>query len=270
MIDIHVHLQDPCLFGHIDAILVEAQRLGVQRLVCNATGPADWQAVATLARRFPFVIPCFGIHPWFVADAAPDWEDRLRDLLLSHPSAVGEIGIDRWINPRDEAAQDRLFRQQLQIAHDLRRPAMIHCLRAWGWLTDVLSSQPLPPAILIHSYSGSVDLIKPLCAHNAFFSFSGTVFEPRRQSARDALLAVPPDRLLLETDAPDMLPPPEHRTHTAPDDAGQPRNHPANLPRIYQSVADLLQLPLEQLTLQLRNNAAALLGDLFDDAPDPA
>lgn len=270
MIDIHVHLQDPCLHQHLDAILAQTQRLGVATLVCNGTTPSDWPTVRALAEQHRCVIPCFGIHPWYVSHAPPGWEDQLVSLLTSQNAAVGEIGIDRWIEPRDESRQEDIFRRQLRIAHDLRRPAMIHCLRAWAWLQQILAEEKLPPAMLIHSYGGSVELIEELVAYNAFFSFSGSIFEPRREKARAALLAVPPDRLLLETDAPDMLPPESHRTHQAIDDTGAVRNHPANLARIYEGVAQLLGCSITQLQQQLAANAARLLGDLLDDNPETA
>jgi TatD DNase family protein len=232
-------------------------------MVCNGTHPDDWLDVATLAERFPEILPCFGVHPWHIDKAGEAWESELRDFLARHPGAIGECGLDRWIEPRDESLQETIFRRQLVIAHELQLPIMIHCLRAWGWMLDVLNSQPLPPAMLIHSFGGSAELIAPLSAMNAYFSFSGNIHEPKRQRLRDALLAVPRDRLLLETDAPAMLPPEPWRTHTVTDAKGQMLNHPANLPRVYEAAAGLLGVNSADLATQLEANARRFLGALL-------
>jgi TatD DNase family protein len=264
LIDIHCHLQDSPLREQSESVFSEIRRVAVSRLVCNGESPDDWPHVADLANRYPEVLPCFGVHPWFVHEAGDNWEPLLRDYLARYPAALGECGIDRWVEPRDEALQERLFRRQLQIAAELDLPIMIHVLRAWGWFTDILASEPkLPSRMLLHSYGGSPDLIKSFAAHGCYFSFSGNIVEPKRQKLRDALSAVPLDRLLIETDAPAMLPPEGFRTHQATRPNGEIVNHPANLPLIYTHIANHLRCPREQLEHQVEQNARTLLGGLL-------
>ncbi len=262
-IDAHLHLADPAFSDGISAVLSAARAAGVSWFVVNATGPDDWERVAILAREHPGVIPCFGAHPWFVAGLPPDWTQQLWRRLREQPSAVGEVGIDCWIEPRDEATQERVFMTQLDMARELERPVMVHCLRAWGWLMDLLSERsPLPAGMLIHAYGGPVELIKPLVRHNAYFSFAGNIFETKRHTARAAAAAVPLDRLLLETDAPDMLPPPDYRllVHRRNE---KEHNHPANLPKILEGVARLRGHSTEALADAVMANARRLLGDLL-------
>lgn len=256
LIDSHLHLQDPNLLPDCQAILQRAAQAGVVRFICNGTCEADWPLVAQLARQHPPIIPCFGLHPWHVNQRSEHWASALERFLDQIPSGVGEIGLDRWIEGRDEPAQEQVFRLQLQLARQRRRPVMIHCLRAWGWLMDVLKSEAvLPGGFLLHAYGGPVELIGPLAERGAYFSFAGNVFEAKRASARAALAAVPLDRLLIETDAPDMLPPPEYRLHTLRGPDGKLHNEPANLPAILRGAAQLRSMPEGQLAQTLWQNA---------------
>ncbi len=263
LLDAHLHLADPAFADELPAILAAARAAGVSYFVANATCPADWSAVSRIALDHPGVIPCFGVHPWFVANLPPDWLDQLEQRLSQQPSAIGEIGIDRWIEPRDESVQERVFLAQLDLAARLHRPAMVHCLRAWGWLMDLLNTRPPNPAgILIHAYGGPADLIEPLIRHNAWFSFAGNIFEPKRHTARAAVVAVPLERLLVETDSPDMLPPPEFRSTTHRHN-GKDHNHPANLPLILGGIARLRGQSPDDLAAAVFENARRLFGSLL-------
>jgi TatD DNase family protein len=264
LVDAHLHLQFPELLGDVDIVVKRAKEAGVTAMVCNGTSPADWPVVADLARRHRCIIPCFGVHPWHVAQATAGWEDQLNRHLDAMPSAVGEIGIDRWIEPRDEMLQERVFRRQLAIARERRLPVMIHCLRAWDWLMQILASEPpLPAGMLIHAYGGSVEMIPRLSKRGALFSFTGATFEPRRQKLRDALRAVPRDRLLAETDAPSMLPPEGLRVEP-PTCRGVPvPNEPGNLPLIVRAMAGERGEDETELRQAMGQNAARLLGALL-------
>ena len=260
LVDCHVHLQEPAIRRDIGRVLAEARSAGVVRWFCNGSTEADWPVVAQLARDHEGIVPCFGLHPWYIGERSVRWMQTLEHLLDELPGAcVGEIGIDRWIEPRDEAGQDDVFRAQLDIAAQKNRPVMIHCLRGWGWLMDVLRSRKaVAPAMLIHAYGGSVELIKPLAEMGAYFSFAGNIFEPKRETAREAVKAVPLDRLLIETDAPDMLPPTGHRTHDLELD-GKPQNHPANLRVILRGIAQLRDMDEETLAGVIWQNAARVV-----------
>ncbi len=265
LIDAHVHLQEPVLLDRLSEVMGTCRQEGVRLMLCNGTKPSDWADVAAISSRFPEVLPCFAVHPWYVAEAGELWEVELRDFLSRYPSAVGECGIDRWIEPRDEALQERIFRRHLQIAAELERPCMVHCLRGWGWLMDILTSEEkLPPAMLIHSYGGSLELIEPLRKMNAYFSFAGSIFESKREKLREAAKAVPLDRLLVETDAPALTPPEERRRYQVVTPEGEVQNHPGNLPLVYHGLAELLGMEASDLEQQVEANARGFLGDLFD------
>lgn len=256
LVDSHLHLQDYDVGTDIASMVENASAVGVSYMVCNGTSVESWPIVRGFAETYPQVIPCFGLHPWFIPGRSQEWLPILESFVESMPSGVGEIGLDRLREPCDKSLQEEAFRVQLDIARRYERPAMIHCVRAWGWLTDILRSESeLPCGMLIHSYGGSVDLIEPLTGMGAYFSFSGKVLYTNYERARKSLLAVPPDRLLIETDAPCMLPPEQYRVGTIRASDGGEYNLPVNLPSILGGIAELLGESPESLSERLWQNS---------------
>lgn len=268
LIDCHLHLQDPALLLELDEVLDRARDAGVRRFVCNGSREDDWEVVASIADDHPDVIPCFGLHPWYVKGRSDSWLEDLEAFLRERPSAVGEIGLDRWKEGRDEAAQEEVFRAQLDLARRLGRPVMVHCLQAWGWLQDILGSEPArPPGMLIHAYGGPADLLGPLAKLGAYFSFAGDTLFEHKKTKQESARAVPLDRILLETDAPDILPPPEYRTFELEDVDGSEKTDPSCLRAILGGVARLRGEDEATLATAVWENARRLFGDLFPEAP---
>jgi TatD DNase family protein len=265
LIDCHLHLQDECFAPDLPAVIARAQAAGVRIFICNGASQSDWPTVLSLARSNSAIIPCFGVHPWYAPSCAPYWLAELKHFLTAVPSGVGETGLDRYIEPRNENVQEDIFRAQLSLAAELGRPVTIHCVQAWGWMMDILRShRPLPDRMLFHSYGGSADLIKPLAAMGAYFSYAGNLLRDKAVRRREALVATPPDRLLLETDSPDISPP--RRFCLAADGKtteGKPRNEPANLAGIVDGAAEHLSIPYDELCGRLMANARNLFGELI-------
>lgn len=251
-IDAHNHLQDPRL-GAQDAIIRTMRDAGIEKCIVNATREDDWPKVESLAADHPnFIIPAFGIHPWHAHTACHGWQDRLTALLRKHPHAsIGECGLDRWVDNPSIEIQLPIFTDQLRIARELNRPVTIHCLRAWDPLFDAFNQQEPPEKFLLHSFNGSIEIARRLIPLGARFSFSGYFLKPEKARIIDVFRELPHDRILLETDAPDMTPPSGCRTHPLTDNI----NHPANLPAIGGALAMALQINSEQLANLTNNNA---------------
>ena len=266
LIDCHVHLQDEAFDQDRAQVIEDAAQAGVGTFVCNGTHPGDWPRVAALAHADRRILPCFGLHPWHV-NACKDtsWARELETVLADVPAGGGEIGLDRWIADYDLEAQVQAFRVQLALARDLGRPAMIHCLKAWGCLLEELQRfGSFPQGLLIHGYGGAAELVRPLIELNAWISFSGTVLAERKTHAREALAQVPLERLLIETDAPDMAPPPPFRCDPhIRTDQGRYRNIPANLPAILEGIAALRQIDAGALAQAVYTNCHRLLKGLL-------
>jgi len=250
-IDAHNHLQDPRL-GDPGPVVAAMKRSGVIRCVVNATREADWTAVENLATGEPdFIVPAFGIHPWHAHTAGAGWQEKLRSLLARHPQAsIGECGLDQWVTDPSTEIQRPVFIDQLRLARELDRTLTIHCLKAWGALFDCFAEAPPPPRFLMHSFGGSIETARRLLPLGAFFSFSGHFLHPRKSAVLDVFRQLPHDRILLETDAPDMLPPSEVIAHPLPEN----HNHPANLSAIGDALAAALAMTPEDLAEITRDN----------------
>ena len=261
MIDAHNHLSDPRLKPFRDEIVADLQRLGVRAAVVNSASEQDWEEISSLACDYPWVIPAFGIHPWHAAQAADGWQERLRQRLDLHSnSALGEIGLDRWMHSPDIPLQLEAFSFQLSLAAERNRPASIHCLKAWGLLLETLQSQQLPSCgFLLHSYSGPQEMIHSFAKLGAYFSFSPYFLRETKAAQRAAFAAVPMDRLLAETDAPDMGPPEERNLHPIREN-NEALNHPANIEVAYAGLAELRGISFESLEETLAENFQNLFG----------
>jgi TatD DNase family protein len=196
-----------------------------------------------------------------VRERGPCWLEELRAWLLAFPDApVGEIGLDRWIENPDLEAQIVCFRAQVGLAQELDRPATLHCLRAWGLLVEQLRAQRPPTrGFLLHSYGGPAEMIPLFVKMGAYFSLSPYFGHARKAQQRAVFAAVPLDRLLAETDAPDMWPPDEQNPHPLSCD-GQPINHPANLRVSYELLARVRGMSVEDLAAQVEENYRRLFG----------
>ena len=244
-----------------EELIAEAGRAGVVRMVVNGSCEEDWPMVAELAREFPQVLPSFGYHPWYLSERTSQWQSCLVGFLDANGGAVGEIGLDRWKAELPYEGQEEAFVWQLRLATARNLAVSIHCLQAWGRLHELLRANPRPErGFLLHSYGGSMEMVDSLARLGAFFSFPGYYIHERKTRQREAFRHVPIDRLLIETDAPDQLPPDSHIRFPLRDPAGQAINHPANLPAIYDFVARERGMPRDDLGGQIEDNFHRLFG----------
>jgi TatD DNase family protein len=260
--DAHNHLQDERLALHWEQIAVQLPALGVVRGVVAGSGEEDWPQVAELARQYPWVLPSFGVHPWYVKEQSEHWRSKLEGYLQQFQQAgVGEIGLDRWIENADVAMQVKFFTEQLGMAARDNRPATIHCLRAFGLLEETLRDSPRPErGFLLHSYGGPAEMVESFAKLGAYFSVSPYFLHERKARQWGIFRAVPIERLLLETDAPDMWPPDEINPRRMSDAAGKSINHPANIELMYHAMARLRGMSLEALAQQVEQNFVTLFG----------
>ncbi len=265
LFDAHCHLQDARLLADWPAVLRRAAAAGVAGVQCCGCTEQDWPLVAELARgqeadaaQRPAlrIFPSFGLHPCHIAGHSQDWLRVLEDQLSRQPAGIGEIGLDRLVAGRDDLEQGKIFVGQLELARRMRRPVTIHCRRAWGRLLEILRRDGLPPAgLMVHAWSGSLEVLEELLELGAYVSFAGNITFPHHQRARRALLAMPADRLLLETDSPDLL----------PAGAAGEWNEPANLGIVFHAAAELRGVPDGTLAEALRGNIRRFLGGLITD-----
>jgi TatD DNase family protein len=262
-LDAHNHLHDARFAPHRERFLPELAQLPVKSAVVNGTRESDWPDVRAMADEHPWIIPSFGLHPWYVVQRSGNWPDALREALTADArAAVGEIGLDRWIEGHDIAVQMPVFLTQYRIAEELNRPATIHCIRAWGLLWDAIRNEPPPHrGFLLHAYGGPTEMITGFVKLGAYFSFSPYFLHERKAAQREAFRAIPSERLLVETDAPDLRPPDETNPRPLKDSNGEPINHPANIEVAYRGLASIREEDLDSLGGIVAENFARLFGE---------
>ncbi len=264
LFDAHNHLHDARLRPHREEADRALASIGCAGAMVNGTHEQDWPEVTAFAATRPWVHVSLGLHPWHAPGRTPQWLDQLRDALhAAGPRAgVGEIGLDTWIEGHDLDDQREVLRAQLQLAADENRAATVHCIQAWGPLLDLLRAAPLPErGFLLHAYGGSAEMVPPFARLGAYFSFNPAHLAAKKHARREVFRHIPAERLLVETDAPDMSPPPEYtRYPLPPDDSGRAPNHPAHLAVTYEELARLRGWPLEALASTAEENFHRLFG----------
>jgi TatD DNase family protein len=288
MYDAHLHLQDERFDACRNAVIAAALAAGVTGGCCCGSAPEDWEAVSRIrnsacgarslgphapasalpfpdsTRRTPhpefFILPAFGVHPWHAANLPADWLTQLEELLVRHPEApVGEIGIDGLRDDPSRDAQRQVLCAQLELAARLHRPVVLHGARAWGELLAIVKPfAPRLPGFVTHAFSGSDDILREIVALGGFLSFAGAVCNPAARRVRAAAAAAPAERLLLETDAPDMIPMVQgsgFRVQGVESGVSRTINHPANLVYVARAVAELRGTPVEEIAALTTANA---------------
>jgi TatD DNase family protein len=260
LFDAHNHLQDERLDPWRHEIVSQMPQTGLAEMVVNGSCEEDWPQVAELTRQHAWMRPAFGLHPWYVKQRGSEWLTVLRSHLEAHPNAiVGEIGLDRWIENPDIEAQLDCFRAQMALAVELERPATIHCLRAFGLLEETLRSIPRPPrGFLLHSYGGPAEMVPAFIQLGAYFSISPYFAHPRKAAQLATFAKIPLERLLTETDAPDMWPPDDLNPHLLQTTDGAALNHPFNIRVSYEILAKIRSIPLEDLQSSIAKNYRTL------------
>lgn len=252
LFDTHCHLDDPRFDEDRDALIHNLPGEGVHACLTCGCDLVSSRASIELARKHPCVFAAAGIHPHEAAKARREDLDAL-PALLADPRAValGEIGLDFYYDFSPREVQRDLLTKQLDLAYELNKPVVLHVRDAHGEMISLLENRRarLPGGVL-HSYSGSAESAGQYLAMGFHISFSGTITFKNADKVRRAALAVPLDRLLIETDSPYLAPVP-HR--------GQ-RNNPALVRHVCDKLAALFDMPSEDMARITRDNAQRLFG----------
>jgi TatD DNase family protein len=249
LVDSHCHLDDRQFDPDREAVIGRALQAGVSGMLAIGTGdgPPDLEAAIRLAEAFPQVWATVGVHPHDARKATPDTWRHMRELL-SHPKvvAVGEIGLDYYYDNSPRRTQRAVFLAQLELAAEARKPVIIHTREAWEETLSLLRTHWAPTGFggVFHCFSGGPAEAREALELGFYLGFGGIVTFPKAEPVREAARHVPPDRLLLETDAPYLAPVP-HRGK---------RNEPAFLLETARALAAVRGEPPEALAAATTRN----------------
>lgn len=260
LIDTHIHLDAAEFDPDREFLIGEARQAGVGGFVVPGVSREGFDAVQALARRHPDIQCALGLHPMYVDQAGDDDLDVLRGRLAQGGVvAVGEIGLDGWITPRDDARQLHFFVAQLRLAREFGLPVILHVRRAIDPILKQLRGIEVPGGIA-HAFNGSRQQADTLLAMGFKLGFGGTLSYEGSRRIRALATELPETALVLETDAPDI----------APSWSADRRTRPADLARYARLLAELRGVPLQHLAECTTHNARQALPGLKTVDTQPA
>lgn len=229
LIDTHCHLDDASFDADRAAALDRARAAGVVAQILPAVDAASWPKLRGVADPQRGLYAAYGLHPMYLPEHRPEHLAWLREWLTrERPVAVGECGLDFYVEGLDRAAQADYLVAQLRLAREFDLPVILHARRA---LDEVMKQLRRLPGLrgVVHSFSGSLQQAEQLLAMGFCIGLGGPLTYPRAQRLRGVAARLPVEALLLETDAPDQ-PGIAHRGE---------RNEPAYLDEVLAVLAEL-------------------------------
>lgn len=252
LVDTHCHLDAAEFDTDRDAVAAAARAAGVGAIVVPAVERANFGAVASVCRDYPGCVAAYGIHPMYVDRAREEDLAALHDVVRrERPLAIGEIGLDAFAEPRDDARQEVYLAAQLRIAREAGLPVLLHVRRAVDRVLKHLRACRVPGGIA-HAFNGSRQQADEFIGLGFKLGFGGAMTFERATRIRELAAALPLDAIVLETDAPDIPP------HWL----GGGRNAPDQLPRIAAVLARLRGMDTDAVAVATTANARAALPGL--------
>jgi TatD DNase family protein len=245
--DSHCHLDDPRLFPYLGRLIPAAGAAGVTGFLVPGVAPEGWGTISMLSAAYPQVHPAFGVHPMHAELLTPKAVSDLGQLAGS-ASAIGEIGLDYLIPSPSRQVQQQAFRTQLRIAAKAQLPVLLHCRKAFADLLNIIDEEGFCCGGVMHAFSGSLETARDCLRRGLHISLAGSVTYANARRPVEVAAEIPLERLLLETDAPDLAPEP-HRGSV---------NLPSYLLETASRVAQVRGVTLGELGRTTTDNAARL------------
>lgn len=255
LIDTHTHLDFPDFDADRAQVLENCRALGVERLVVLGVYQRNWQRVWDQTLTNPMLHAAFGLHPVYINEHREEhvaelgeWLSRLR----GHPQlcAIGEIGLDYYLEHLDRERQRQVFEAQLKLAAEFDLPPLLHVRRSHADVIAILKRHKLKRSGVVHAFAGSREEAREYIRLGFRLGLGGAGTWPQALRMHRVLAELPLESVVLETDAPDMAP------AMFPDQ----RNSPEHLPAICQALAGLMGVEAEQLAQASTRNAFEVFG----------
>ncbi len=255
IVDTHAHLHDREFENDFQDVLTRATQVGVARIVLIGEDVANSLAAVAKAKAHPDVCwASVGLHPHRAKDFAPGVVEELAGLATSHSQvvAIGEIGLDFHYDFATPDEQLPAFRAQVELAHELKLPVVVHCREAYdvalAILKDYAARAPSAPWGVMHCFFGTLDQAKAFYDMGLLLGIGGSVTFKKAEGVHEVVREMPIEAMVLETDAPYMAPVPYRGK----------RNEPCYLPKVIQRIAELKNLSAEEVASATTRNARRL------------
>jgi TatD DNase family protein len=258
LLDIGANLTHESFQHDLDAVLQRAHAQGVSRMMVTGASLDGSKHALALAKAHPNTLfATAGVHPHHAIDYDDATDARLRELALD-PSvrAIGETGLDYNRNYSPQDVQLQVFERQLQIAVDMRKPLFLHQRDAHGDFIALLRRyRDKVPAAVVHCFTDSGDALRDYLALDCHIGITGWICDERRGThLRELVREIPANRLMIETDAPYLLP------RTVRPQPAHRRNEPMYLRHICEEIARDRGEPVELTATNSTATAHAFFG----------
>ena len=256
MIDSHCHLADEVFAPDLDAVVARAKDAGLERVmvILEAGNPTEAAQATHVERLWPETRFAIGVHPHQAHQFADNPERAaamVQEQLAATPNAraVGEIGLDYHYDFSPPDVQQAVFRAQVRLAREQKRPVVIHTREADDDTLAILRDEGRGDVRgVLHCFTGTAALARAGLDLGFYISLAGIITFPKAAELRDTIRLVPIDRLLTETDSPFLAPVP-HRGK---------RNEPAHVGRVVAALAELFQIDEGELAARTAANFHSL------------
>lgn len=250
LIDTHCHIDVEEFAADRAQVLSRARAAGVTRQVVPAIHQPGWEFLRALCRWEADLLPALGMHPIYLDIHRPEHLTELRELLAGErPVAVGEIGLDYFVEGLDQAAQQALFEAQLRLAEEFALPVLLHVRKAHDQVLATLRRLKFAQGGIAHAFSGSRQQAEQYLELGFKLGFGGTLTYERSSRIRSLAAELPLEAIVLETDAPDIVTA-AHRGE---------RNSPEYLPEVLTALAGVRGADAAALAAATTANARAVL-----------
>ena len=249
LIDSHAHIDAEQFTEDREAMLQRARAAGVTTLLAigTGTGPEQLDSGLPYAEAHDWIYTTVGIHPHEAAKVTLQHLETLTKLA-KHPKVIawGEIGLDYYYDHSPRDVQERVFREQMALAHSAKLPIIIHCRDAWSDCLNVLEEAWAPTGLggILHCFSSTLDDAKRGMDMGFLISFAGNSTYPKAQNIRDVAKALPLENILIETDSPYLAPQPFRGK----------RNEPAYVSEVAKALANVRSLQDWEIAAATANN----------------
>lgn len=249
LIDSHAHLTSSVIYEQLNSVLERASQHNIKAIVNICTNPLSLERGVALSQRCPWIYQAAATTPH---DVEREGEDAFEIIAVAARKgllkAVGETGLDYHYEHSKREIQQEFLHRYLQLAIECELPIVIHCRDAFSDFFSILDEYKTngryPPGVL-HCFTGTISEAEEVIKRGWMLSLSGIVTFKKSNELQDAAKIVPLNQLLIETDAP----------YLAPGKFRGKQNEPAFLVETARFIADLKQIPIEELAQVTTQNA---------------
>ena len=236
--DTHAHLDDRAFDADRAELLSALPSQGLALVMNPGCSLSSSRNADALSREYDYIYAAVGSHPDAADEVNEEVLEQYRQLCKANPKikAIGEIGLDYHYEDIPRELQKAAFRLQMKLAEELKLPVIVHEREALADALEILEEFPTVTGVF-HCYSGSAEMAKELVSRGWYIGFTGVLTFKNARKAVEVATVIPQDRLVLETDCPYMAPEPFRGK----------RNHPGYLYRMAEKLAELWELPVEQV-----------------------